>query len=95
MKKLMSYEFEAIDKNVLKRYLNENVQNQYISNAICMIIDGVESKTARLSNRARWNRLDSIGMYECSACKLLYRNKTNYCQNCGAKMDLEEGEEND
>ena len=28
--------------------------------------------------------------YECSECACLTDNKSNYCPNCGAKMDLED-----
>lgn len=34
-----------------------------------------------------------IDNYECSACKGWVRNETNYCPNCGAKMDVERKEE--
>jgi len=34
-----------------------------------------------------------IDNYECSACKSWVRNETNYCPNCGAKMDVERKEE--
>jgi len=34
-----------------------------------------------------------IDNYECSACKSLVRNETNYCPNCGAMMDAERKEE--
>ena len=27
--------------------------------------------------------------YQCSACESLEEGRTNYCPNCGAKMDLE------
>ncbi len=34
-----------------------------------------------------------IDNYECSVCKSWVRNETNYCPNCGAKMDAERKEE--
>ena len=34
-----------------------------------------------------------IDNYECSACNSWVRNETNYCPNCGAKMDAERKEE--
>ena len=35
------------------------------------------------------------GVYKCNKCGCHSDFEENYCYNCGAKMDLKEGEEND
>ena len=47
-----------------------------------------------LVKHAKWNAVDgyynhSILMYQCSNCRNEEHYKTNYCPNCGFKMDLE------
>ncbi len=37
-----------------------------------------------------FNALDGTPRYSCPVCKELEWRKTNYCPNCGAKMDKEE-----
>lgn len=34
--------------------------------------------------------IEDCGLVQCSACYEEYRVRTNYCPNCGAKMDKEE-----
>lgn len=33
-----------------------------------------------------WIRCDILQEFKCSECRVCFRNKSNYCSNCGAKM---------
>lgn len=37
-----------------------------------------------------WIRCDILQELKCSECRRCFRNKTNFCPNCGAKMEVEE-----
>lgn len=37
----------------------------------------------------RWIRCDILQEYKCSECRVCFRNKSKYCPNCGAKMEIE------
>lgn len=42
--------------------------------------------------RGKWirNNIDNPAFFICSRCGIIWYNETNYCPNCGAKMDLKE-----
>lgn len=48
--------------------------------------------TAEPVKHGRWVFDDENGGYRCSACKTL-GGKSDYCPNCGTRMDLDEVEE--
>ena len=53
------------------------------------------NKRTETANHSKWNLSDSykdengdlVNMYSCSCCNILLDEATNYCSNCGAKMD--------
>ena len=40
----------------------------------------------------KWIRCDILQEYKCSECRMCFKNKTKFCQNCGAKMESEDKE---
>ena len=79
--------FEAINQDVWwteseKAYFRSFLVKQPKVDAV-EVVHGrwVEHKSAEIYR----NRI--ISNYECSECNDWLRDKTNYCPNCGAKMD--------
>lgn len=43
-----------------------------------------------VARRGKWSCYEPLsGGYRCSNCKLIHRNCTAYCPNCGAKMEVD------
>ena len=61
-----------------------------------MYISRLPAEDVKPVKHARWIPDNNpYGKYFCSRCKnIRITYKENYCSNCGAKMDLKEGEEN-
>lgn len=57
-------------------------------------VQNIPSADVRPVVKAQWALFGRRGiygvMYECSACHAKYDGRTNFCPNCGAKMDLQE-----
>lgn len=100
----MEAEKRLIDANALFKFLKEqrdrktgaysvgrnngiNVAIAAVKNEqICPTVDAVEVVHARW----RWCGQDKFNdAYECSECGKIAMDDSNYCPNCGAKMDLQ------
>ena len=53
----------------------------------CPIVDAVEVVHGRWLKRTAIVFDDEMVGYRCSECKTTWDSETNYCPNCGAKMD--------
>ncbi len=75
----------------------------YVINAISAAISALQERIDRGQNdpltldelremRGKWirNNIDNPAFFICSQCGIVWYNETNYCPNCGAKLDLEE-----
>lgn len=73
----------------------------YVINAISAAISALKERIGREQNepltldelremRGKWirNNIDNPAFFICSQCGIVWYNETNYCPNCGAKMDL-------
>lgn len=58
---------------------------------LAMISRVKKSPTIEPVKHGRWSE-DDEGFYHCSVCKELSDWEHRYCPNCGAKMDLKDGE---
>lgn len=50
---MMPYEFNAIDKDGMKRWIQQNIGCDYLGISIYKIVDSMESKIARVSTHAK------------------------------------------
>ena len=84
--------YEAINKDV---FMTESEQ-AYFRN----VLNRVPTADVAPAIRGRWEIYREPEWPEwamrlmCSACGLKTSQKSNYCPNCGARMDLKEGENN-
>lgn len=53
------------------------------------LMRSVQSGTPQ-SKTGYWIRCDILQELKCSECRRCFRNKTNFCPNCGARMEVEE-----
>lgn len=95
------YEFNAINKDDMKRWLKQNITNNYLCIALESIVDEMECKVARTSIHGHWieNTEETFTpSVKCSYCGYVIHEVAgenvqqparNYCPFCGAKMDLE------
>lgn len=89
-----------IDADALKEYF-KTIQKYHVGKYsewyLADVLEQQPTVDAELVRHGYWIRKEwaeeseglLIDNYECSACKSWVRNETNYCPNCGAKMDAE------
>ena len=68
--------------------INENHHGQmpnHINHQIWQEIKDLPSVTPQ-PKMGRWIGCDILQEFKCSECRVCFRNKSNYCPNCGAKM---------
>ena len=86
----MDKEKRLIDANALLDYLRNEMHESEVIEAVkdAPTVDAVEVVHGMWQER-RFICMDSEVMlgYRCSKCKLTFDVGTNYCPNCGAKMD--------
>ena len=89
---------DYISREAAKQVLDWHLVGD-VADTACKLIDTVPAADAELVRRGRWIVPPPPDAYTyckvaCSEChKVAGKHKTVYCPNCGAKMDLED--END
>lgn len=93
---------EYIDKNQLIQRIKQEPTDGMYTEEILSAIDEIEAADVAEVRHGKWVRMedDVVYWYACSECKKRipkteYGNDawSNYCPNCGAKMDLGDDEE--
>ncbi len=82
---------DALDSVVLRLNTQENAQ---ITRSEYKLIDSVIFEFPTVDavpvRRGKWREYQTAdGMNQCSECGVLRFGKSNYCPNCGARMDKE------
>lgn len=67
-----------------KRLTNEDTING-LCGAVAILFD-LPSVTPQEPKTGHWIKCDILQEFKCSKCRVCFRNKSNYCPNCGAKM---------
>lgn len=88
----MEMKKRLIDANVMRQDWLENGENEYVydANAVLDSIDAQPTVDAVEVVHGRWENITGgmIILGDCSKCKVRQPViGTNYCKNCGAKMD--------
>ena len=86
---------EYIDKGELYSKICERVNTPVIRNWLGAIISETPAADVAPVKHGKWIRMDNDGeaISKCSVCKFpvsTFWNESNYCPDCGSKMDLEE-----
>ena len=86
---------QLIDADAMRQDWLANGENEYIydTNAVLDSIDEQPIIEAEPVRHGRWENITGgmIILGDCSECKVRQPViETNYCKNCGAKMDLED-----
>lgn len=73
--------YEKVDKPPMRGFV-------HVSDIDTMPIINTES----LRSHGKWipNNFDNPAFFFCSKCNCVFHKKTNFCPNCGAKMEKEE-----
>lgn len=72
------------------KYLKKQIAKLKSENASMyrtITIDRVIDSLAQ--NMGHWIECDVLKEVKCSNCRMCFRNRTDYCPNCGAKMESE------
>lgn len=92
----MNKERWLIDANKLREDWLENGENEFVydTNAVLDSIDAQPRIDAAPVVHGRWKRTPTSQTLYCSACDKIpeYQIETNYCHNCGARMDGDQHE---
>ena len=74
-------------------YHYAELEHEYV---IMMHINDLPAEDVRPVKHGKWVSIDNNDNFKCSKCKFkTNRNSFQYCPNCGATMDLKEGEKNE
>ena len=91
----MANEKRLIDANALKAEfptLGNFANDLWLSGAVRMAIDNAPTVDAVEVVHGSWEEVYTCGgewlyAYSCDQCNTEHSRKSNYCPNCGAKMD--------
>lgn len=83
-----------IDADCVKSKLNKSALGGHLHYYVCGVIDDAPTVDAEPVKYGRWITDDSkiYLRHKCSECGNEVILKYPYCENCGAKMDLKDGE---
>ena len=87
---------DAISRQAVCDYIAEFVNNEYSTQAECemvdLMIEGIQHLPPVTQKSGKWIRVtDKTGhlVWECDKCSWQQRLSTNFCPDCGAKMESE------
>ena len=80
---------QAVIEAIMTNCIWENEYN-LTSSRIKKAVESLPPVTPK-SKMGHWIRCDILQEFKCSECRMCFRDKSNFCPNCGAKM---EGSEN-
>lgn len=79
---------DLISRSALIALIKKRLKNTAIIGWLCRIISEVPTIEAEPVRHGRWKVDSRTGMSFCSECwDYAVETDTNYCPNCGAKMD--------
>ena len=85
---------DLISREAAKEYARNHLTNPYVIHAVGYAVDSVPTVDAAPVVHGRWEK--DGGVVVCSECGEEHDWETyraSYCDSCGARMDLPEGEE--
>jgi hypothetical protein len=91
-----------IDADAMRQDWLENGQNEYVydTNAVLDSIDAQPTIEAEPVRHGRWveslviqTDISALYDYTCSECAIVSNRESNYCPNCGCRMDGGNGDE--
>ena len=98
----MATEQRLIDANPIKKFIEDGLNNPDLKKAFgydaieilaeieyAPTVDAVEVVHGRWDHHASMARTPFAMNYDCSVCGNESAETTNYCPNCGAKMDAQ------
>ena len=88
----MANEKRLIDANALIEMVGKRLKNPLIFNWLCSFVKDAPTVDAVEVVHGEWGEIytchgERLWGYKCSQCEYDNSKKTNFCPNCGAKMD--------
>lgn len=84
---------DVVSRQWLMRKATERFYTTNYFNHITKMIEEAPSVRPQ-EQTGHWIRCDILQEFKCSECRMCFRNESNYCPNCGAKMvEPQESEE--